>query len=63
MIAGEGLVGILLAIFAVIGIDQKLNLSKNIDLGTIGGIVLIILMTVCVAVYAMKKEKTDEKES
>ena len=63
MIAGEGLVGILLAVFAVIGIDQKLNLSKNIDLGTIGGIVLIILMTVSVAVYAMKKEKTDEKES
>ena len=63
MIAGEGLVGILLAVFAVIGIDQKLNLSKNIDLGTIGGIVLIILMTVSVAIYAMKKEKTDEKES
>lgn len=42
MIAGEGLVGILLAIFAVLSIN--LDLSKKLYTGVIGGIVLILLM-------------------
>ena len=39
MIAGEGLVGILLAVFAVFGI----NTALSFDLGNIGGIVLILI--------------------
>ena len=38
MIAGEGLVGILLAVFAVFGISTALS----IDLGNIGGVVLML---------------------
>ena len=48
MIAGEGLVGILLALFAVFGIDQAIDLSDrlNIPKGVmdIGGIVLFIII-------------------
>ena len=42
MIAGEGLVGILLAIFAVVGIS--LDMSGVVSLGNIGGVVLMIIM-------------------
>ena len=64
MIAGEGLIGILLAILAVIGIDSKLNLSGSINLGTIGGIVLLIIMIGCVWKFAMNKksEVVSEKD-
>ena len=42
MIAGEGLVGILLAIFAVVGIS--LDMSGVVSLGNIGGVVLMSLL-------------------
>ncbi len=51
MIAGEGLVGIVLALLAVFGIDSVLNLSARLSIPTyvsnIGGLVLfgIIIMT------------------
>ncbi len=58
MIAGEGLVGILLAIFAVIGIDSAINVSGSFTTGQIGGLVLIIAMIVLVWRAASgKKEK------
>ncbi|MBQ0027177.1 MAG: oligopeptide transporter, OPT family [Lachnospiraceae bacterium] len=58
MIAGEGLVGIILAILAVIGIDSKLDLSDFLSTGLIGGLVLFIIMVACVAKVALpKKEK------
>ena len=48
MIAGEGLVGILLALLAVFGLDAKLNLSANLGLSTpfmtIGGLVLLAII-------------------
>ena len=53
MIAGEGLVGILLAIFAVFGISTALS----IDLGNIGGVVLMIVMIACLLAFSMKKKK------
>lgn len=64
MIAGEGLIGILLAILAVIGIDSKINLSGSINLGTIGGIILLIFMIGCVWKFAMNKksEVVSEKD-
>lgn len=37
LIAGEGLVGILLAVLAVIGVADKINLSGAINTGTMGG--------------------------
>ncbi len=52
MIAGEGLVGILLALMAVFGLDSVINLSAKLNISpifsNIGGLVLfaIIIMTV-----------------
>ena len=64
MIAGEGLVGIILAVLAVIGIDSKIDLSESVNLGTIGGIILLAVMIGCVAYFAMQKKalNTNEKE-
>ena len=53
MIAGAGLVGILLAVFAVFGISTALS----IDLGNIGGVVLMIVMIACLLAFSMKKKK------
>ncbi len=55
MIAGEGLVGILLAILAVIGVSDKINLSGVFTTGTIGGVILMILMIGLIYYYGNKK--------
>lgn len=45
MIAGEGLVGILLAILAVLGVGDKINLpERGINLGNIGGVVFFVIL-------------------
>ena len=56
MIAGEGLVGILLAILAVVKVADKMDLSGSFNTGTIGGIILMVLMILAVVRYA----KTDD---
>lgn len=64
LIAGEGLVGILLAVLAVLGVDGKIDLSGVVNTGTIGGLVLFAVMIFCVLKFAMakKKEIADETE-
>lgn len=57
MIAGEGIVGILLAILAVLGLTDKMNLSSVVNGGTIGGLVLLIALTVLVFGAARKSKK------
>lgn len=57
MIAGEGLVGILLAILAVVKVDDKMDLSGVVNTGTIGGIVLMILMILSVVKFAVAAKK------
>ena len=57
MIAGEGLVGIILAILAVIGIDSKIDLSGYLSTGLIGGIILFVLMIACVTKAAITKKE------
>lgn len=59
LIAGEGLVGILLAILAVIGVADKINLSGTINTGTMGGIALLAIMIACVFIFAMPKKKDE----
>ena len=59
LIAGEGLVGILLAIFAVFGLDKKIDLSRMLDTGIVGGLILTAVMIACVAHFA--KPKKDNK--
>ena len=48
MIAGEGLVGILLAILAVLGVTDVLDLSAVIDTGMIGSVLLLVMLVACV---------------
>lgn len=62
LIAGEGLVGILLAVFAVFGIDKMVDLSDKLDTGLIGGIILMVIMIACVKWYAMPKKKEQSNE-
>lgn len=57
LIAGEGLVGIILAILAVIGISDSLDLSGSFNTGLIGSIVLMIIMIACVTMVALPKKK------
>ena len=58
MIAGEGLVGILLAVFAVAGIDSYLNIADKFTTGQVGGLITIVLMVVFVWMYATGKKET-----
>ena len=57
MIAGEGLVGIILAILAVAGVADKLNLSGVLNTGLVGGIVLTVVMVACVLKAAFGSRK------
>ena len=60
MIAGEGLVGIALAILAVAGIS--LDVSGVVNFGNIGGVVLMIIMILTLLKFSLwKKKKPDEK--
>lgn len=60
MIAGEGLVGIILAILAVIGVDKYINISGVVPASvlTIGGIILLIVMVAMVWYVAKGKKKS-----
>lgn len=58
LIAGEGLVGILLAILAVVGVSDALDLSGTVNLGLAGAVVLLVIMVLCVLKFAMTKKKT-----
>ncbi len=63
MIAGEGLVGILLALLAVVGVDQVFDLSSKLGIpavvSDIGGIVLfaVIILTVLKFTVWKKRDK------
>ena len=59
MIAGEGVVGILLAVFAVLGIN--LDLSGVISLGNIGALVLFAALLVSIVLFANKGLKAGKK--
>lgn len=62
MIAGEGLVGILLAILAVAKVADKMDLSGSVNTGTIGGIILMVLMILAVVKYAKADDKKAAKK-
>lgn len=54
LIAGEGLMGILLAILAVVNVAGVIDLSAIVNTGIIGGIVLLVIMIFCIMRFAMK---------
>ena len=62
MIAGEGLVGIILAVLAVFGFATKINLSGSVNLGPVGGIILLVVMIACVFGFARNKKTGSEKK-
>ena len=55
LIAGEGLVGILLAVFAVVGFN--VDISNMISLGNIGGLIAFALLMVTVFYFMKIKNK------
>lgn len=55
MIAGEGLVGIALAILAVFGISM--DLSGSMNLGNIGGVALMVLMVLSLLKFSLWKKR------
>ena len=62
LIAGEGLIGILLAIFAIAGISGKIDLANyGIGLGTIGSITFFILLYLTFVFVIFKKNKEDNQ--
>ena len=61
MIAGEGLVGILLAVFAIFGIDKLIDISGMLGLGEVGGtvgsLVVFGLVIATLVLFSIKKKK------
>lgn len=58
MIAGEGLIGILLAVLAVAGVDQALDVSAFWQAGRMGGVVLLAAIVVFLWGVAIRKKKS-----
>ena len=63
MIAGEGIVGILLAVLAVITVDDKsvgdiINISGTVSLGNIGGLVAFGLLLATIVLFCAKGAKS-----
>ena len=54
MVAGEGLVGILLAILAVTGLGDSIDLSSLWSAGPVGGVIMLLLLSA--AVFYMSKK-------
>ena len=68
MIAGEGLVGIILAILAIFGIDKMIDLSAKLGISstvsTIGGLLLfgvVILAVFAVTLFKKRKDSYEEE--
>ncbi|MBQ6894422.1 MAG: oligopeptide transporter, OPT family, partial [Clostridia bacterium] len=64
MIAGEGILGIILAVLAIIkikgtAISEMINLSDAINLGSIGGLVFFVLLTASFFVFAFAGKKNN----
>ena len=57
MIAGEGLVGILLAILAVVNVSSVFDLSESINLGNAGGVILMLLMILSLLKFSIWNKK------
>ena len=61
MIAGEGLVGILLAVFAVFGLDKALDLSAKLGIpqavSDIGGLVLFAIIILTLLTFSVWKKR------
>lgn len=60
LIAGEGLIGILLAVTAVLGVSAKLDLSgRGISLGSAGSLAAFLILLVIMICVIKKQEKME----
>lgn len=64
MIAGEGLVGILLALLTVVGVTGVIDISKYVPapVATIGGLVLFAIIVLTVLKFSLFKKRADIAE-
>lgn len=66
MIAGEGLVGILLAVLAVLGVGSVLDISSLINLpewaSNVGSLVALLLMVLCLLKFSLWKKPAREND-
>ena len=57
LIAGEGLMGIVLALLAVFGKSDKIDLSHWMDTGIFGAAALVFVLAACILISAREKKK------
>ncbi|MBQ3061319.1 MAG: oligopeptide transporter, OPT family [Lachnospiraceae bacterium] len=63
LIAGEGLMGIIIAVLILCKVDTAIDLSSKLDTGIVGGLVALIVMVLLVVKFAMSgKGNKDNKE-
>lgn len=60
LIAGEGLMGVILAIFAVAKLDKIIDLSGKFSIGEIGSLIVFILLLLYLAIVCIKGGKKSE---
>lgn len=66
MIAGEGLIGILLAVFAVVKVNGRslaeyIDLSGSVNLGQIGALVVLALVILLILKFTIWNKKVDKE--
>ena len=59
MIAGEGVVGILLAVFAVLKVN--VDIHEKLNLGNIGSLVAFALVLLSIIFFSNKGKNTEKK--
>lgn len=57
LIAGEGIVGIVLAIFAVSGVADAIDFSESFHLGMVGGLAVLAVIALLIAFFSRVKNK------
>ncbi len=66
MIAGEGIVGIILALLAIFGVDKAIDLSAKLGIpaivSNIGGILLFAIIILTLVLFTFKKNKKTNEE-
>ena len=66
MIGGEGLIGILLAVFAVVKVNGRslaeyIDLSGSVNLGQIGALVVLVLVILSILKFTIWNKKVDKE--
>ena len=65
MIAGEGLIGILLAVFAVFHVDKAIDLSSRLNLpasvSNIGSLVVFALVILSLLKFSLWRKRKENK--